>query len=213
MNTPLQNGLGHIYGPGRTASTEGMFPVWLEQDGSRIMGGIIDLQFEYKSGLKVVDIYPESIRTATPCYKKEVGAYVPIPTYRILSDVTSESTTVEIAHWEGVALLKKNMVLVNPSDTSKTITIGTISNTSDGNYQIAIDAGAIGVMKAGDCLILSEASSWDVEGLTKTNLMYVGADPKSKLNITLIDRGRLLSEVAPALPKVLKEKLQTVKYE
>lgn len=213
MNTPLQNGLGHIFGPGKTAKTDGMFPVWLEQDGSRIMGGIIDLQYEYKSGLKVVDVYPSSIRTATPCYMAAVGSYIPVPTFRVVAELTAEDTTLELANWEGCAKLVKNMVLVNPADSLKTITVGTISSTTDGNYKLTITAGALGAMKAGDALVLSEATEWEVAGLTKSNLDYVGADPTSKLNITLIDRGRLLEGTAPALPKAMKDKLQTVKYE
>lgn len=212
MNTPLQNGLGHIYGPGKTAQTDGMFPVWLEQEGSRIMGGIIDLQAEYKTGLKVIDVFPESIRTATPCYMKSVGEYLPIPTFRVVTALTAEGTTLELANWEGCAKLIKGMVLVNPAN-SKTLTVGTVSSTSEGNYKLTITAAALGAMEVGDALVLQEASAWDVTGLTKSNLNYVGADPTSKLNITLVDRGRLLEGTAPALPKAMKEKLQTVKYE
>lgn len=212
MNTPLQNGLGHIFGPGKTAQTDGMFPVWLEQDGSRIMGGIIDLQYEYKTGLKVVDVYPNSIRTATPCYMAAVGSYIPIPTFRVVTALTAEGTTLELANWEGCAKLVKGMVLVNPA-TKDTITVGTISSTADGNYKLTITADALGAMAVGDSLVLQEAASWDVAGLTKSNLDYYGADPTSKLNITLVDKGRLLEGTAPALPKAMKEKLQTVKYE
>lgn len=212
MNTPLQNGLGHIYGPGKTAQTDGMFPVWLEQEGSRIMGGIIDLQAEYKTGLKVIDVFPESIRTATPCYMAAVGSYIPIPTFRVVTALTAEGTTLELANWEGCAKLIKGMVLVNPIN-EKTVTVATISSTADGNYKITITADALGAMAVGDSLVLQEAASWDVAGLTKSNLDYYGADPASKLNITLVDRGRLLEGTAPALPKVMKEKLQTVKYE
>lgn len=212
MNTPLQNGLGHIYGPGKTAQTDGMFPVWLEQEGSRIMGGIINLQAEYKSGLKVIDVFPESIRTATPCYMKSVGEYLPIPTFRVVTALTDEGTTLELANWEGCANVVKGMVLVNPAN-NKTITVSTVSSTSEGNYKLTITAAALGAMEVGDALVLQEASAWDVAGLTKSNLNYVGADPTSKLNITLVDRGRLLEGTAPALPKAMKEKLQTVKYE
>lgn len=212
MNTPLQNSLGHVFGPGKTAQTDGMFPVWLEQDGSRIMGGIIDLQYEYKSGLKVVDVYPSSIRTATPCYMKSVGSYVPVPTFRVVTELTADGTSLEIANWDGCAKLIKGMVLVNPAN-SKSVTVGTISTTAEGNYKITITANALEAMAVGDSLVLQEAASWDIAGLTKSNLVYIGVDPTSKLNITLIDRGRLLEGTAPALPKAMKEKLQTVKYE
>lgn len=212
MNTPLQNGLGHVFGPGKTAQTDGMFPVWLEQDGSRIMGGIINLQHEYKSGLKVVDVYPSSIRTATPCYMNAVGSYIPVPTFRVVAELTAEGTSLELANWDGCAKLIKGMVLVNPAN-DKTVTVSTISSTTEGNYKVTISADALGAMAVGDALVLQEAASWDVAGLTKSNLDYYGADPSSKLNITLVDRGRLLEGTAPALPKAMKEKLQTVKYE
>lgn len=215
MNTPLQNGLGHIYGPGRTVKTDGMFPVWLEQDGSSIMGGIIDLQATYKSGLKVVDVYPTSIRTATPCYRLSAGSYIPIPTYRVVADVATDSTTVEIANWDGFAKLKNGMVLVLASDPTKKVTLSSsnLKTGTDGNYAVTISAGTFGAMKAGDSLVLEEVASYVPTGLTKSNLEYEGADPTSKLNITLVDRGRLLEGTAPSLPLVMKEKLQTIKYE
>lgn len=215
MNTPLQNGLGHIYGPGRTVETDGVFPVWLEQYGSSIMGGIIDLQYKYTGSLKVVDVFPEAIRTGTPCYKKATGEYVPIPTYRVLEAVDASATTVIVADWDGCAKLKSGMKLVSGNDTSKNVTLSSSNFTkdSDGNYKITITANALGTLAADDCLILDSAKEWKIKGLTKSNLEYKGVDPASKLNITLVDRGRILANVAPVVSEDMKDKLQTVKYE
>jgi hypothetical protein len=215
MNTPLQNGLGHIFGPGKSVATDGMFPVWLEQDGSRIMGGIIDLQATFVSGLKVVDLYPSGIRTATPCHKLAVGSYIPIPTFKVVEAVTAESTVVKLAKWDGLAQIKNGMSLALPSDPSKKITTSSsnLKVSADGNYDLTITAGTFGALAVGDSLILEAAAAWSVEGLTKSNLEYAGADPTSKLNITLVDRGRLLAGPAPALPAEMKDKLQTIKYE
>lgn len=215
MNTPLQNALGHLYGPGRTVETDGMFPVWLEQDGSSIMGGIIDLQHTYTGSLKVVDVFPDSIRTGTPCYKKTTGEYIPIPTYRVVKAVSASDTEVILANWDGCAKLKSGMKLDLPSDTSKNITTSSsnLAADSDGNYKLTITANLFGVLAPGDCLVLDSAAGWAVKGLTKSNLDYKGADPTSKLNVTLVDRGRILENVAPVTSKAMKEKLQTVKYE
>ena len=52
-NTPLQNGHGHVYGPGMSVKSEGIIPVWLEQNGSRVMGGLIDLSAKIDGTNKV----------------------------------------------------------------------------------------------------------------------------------------------------------------
>lgn len=204
-----------MYGPGRTVETDGMFPVWLEQDGSSIMGGIIDLQHVYTGSLKIVDVFPDSIRTGTPCHKESTGVYVPIPTYRVLEDVSASDTTVIVANWDGCAKLKSGMKLVSANDTSKNVTLSgsNLATNADGNYKITITANALGTLSADDCLVLDSAKDFNIKGLTKSNLEYKGADPTSKLNITLVDRGRILRNVAPVVSAGMKEKLQTVKYE
>lgn len=215
-NTPLQNGFGHIYGPGKSVNSDGMIPVWLEQNGSKIMGGIINLQSKYGTGKKVADLYPKAIRTGTPCYQKSVGEYVPIPTFRVLEDVSAAATTVVLASWWDTALLIEGLDLAVAGDPSKTVKTSSsnLQLQGDGTYKLTITANALGVLKAGDALTLKETADWKVAGLTKTNLVYDGMDlSTTKLNITLVDRGRILEGTAPALPEIWKDKLQTVKYE
>lgn len=213
MDTPLQNSLGHLYGPGRELSSEGVFPIWLEQTGSAIMGGIIDLQHQYKSGVKVADVYPEGIISGTACYQIAGHKYVPVPTFRLVKDLGSGDSTVEIANFDGHAKLVNTMKLLNASQISKSTTVSSFTQNQDGNYVLTISPGALGEMKSGDCLILDEVKAVDVKGLTKSNLEYKGADPNSKLNVTLVDRGRILSDRIPALPKSFRQQLQTIKFE
>lgn len=217
MNTPLQNGMGHIYGPGKTLESSGIQPCWLDQSGSRIFGGIIDLQSEIKSGLKVVDVYPEAIRTGTPCVKNADGNYIPIPTYRVVEDLDSMGTTLKLANWPGMAKLKDGMSIGLP-DGSKKITVASLTTDSDGNYNMTITGNDLGELKVGDVLIIQDATAFDIEnlvplGLTKDNLIYVGADPTSKLNITLCDTGRIMEYMGAPVTPGMKSALQTIKFE
>lgn len=216
MNTPLQNGMGHIYGPGKTIASSGIQPVWLEQNGSRVFGGLINLQDTYKSGLKIVDLYPESIRTGTPCVKIGNKCY-PIPTFRVVGDVTSEGTTLVLAGWEGLAVPKQGLNVALP-DGSKTLALPAMSKTAEGNYTMTITADALGELKDGDVLVLQDATVFDYKtvvpsGLTKDNLLYRGADPNSKLNVSLVDEGRIIDCMAAPVPGPMKAALQTVKFE
>lgn len=218
MSTPLQNGLGHIYGAGKTLQTKGTFPVWLEQDASRVIGGLISLQEALDGTHKVVDFWPAAILTATPCIELGNHNYAPIPTYRLLNDVSAADTKLTICKREGLALLVNGMSLALASDASKNITIDTTSSgntviNTDGNYEITITANDFGVCKAGDVFVLEAYAAKAPVGLTKSNLQYEGADVNSKLNITLIDRGRVMADTAAPASAFIREKLQTVKWE
>lgn len=217
MNTPLENGLGHIYGPGKTVETAGAQPVWLEQVGSRVFGGVINLQRKIDGTNKVIDFYPESIKTATMCYWDATNKeYVPIPTFRVLAAVSATDTTVKIANWPGLAKLVDGMSLASAADTTKKITLDMDDVTIDanGNYELSITAADFGVLAEGDALILEAAASQVPAGLTKSNLLYKGADATSLLNITLVDAGRLIEPAAAPVPKAWKKDyFQTIKFE
>lgn len=219
-NTPLQNGHGHIYGPGKSVKSEGIIPVWLEQNGSRVMGGLIDLSAKIDGTNKVRAFWPKSIRTATPCYKGSTKhTYIPMPTYLILEAVSEADTVVKIAKGEGLPLLVNGMSLVNAADTNKKITVSmsNVSVDTDGFYKITITAAALGELAAGDVLVLEAVATKKPLGLTKTNLIYDGMSEDeldaTKLNVVLCDAGRVIADTAPAVPAGMKEALQTVKWE
>lgn len=215
-STPLQKALGHVYGPGATAKTEGAIPCWLEVNGSRIMGGLIDLQYKVDGTHKVVDFYPSAIRTATPCVDLGNHNYCPIPTYRVLNDVTAEGTTVEIAKQDGLPLLVTGMSLANAADPGKKVTIAANKVTVDaeGFYKLTITANDLGALKKGDVLILEAFANKTPLGLTYENLLFEGVDvTKSKLNVKLIDNGRLIADTAAPAPAAMRQALQTVKWE
>ena len=99
-NTPLQNGYGHIYGPGKSVKSEGIIPVWLEQNGSRVMGGLIDLSAKIDGTNKVRAFWPKSIRTATPCYEGSTKhTYIPMPTYLVLEAVSAEGNAAKAVRY------------------------------------------------------------------------------------------------------------------
>lgn len=217
-NTPLQNGLGHIYGPGRVVKSEGIIPVWLEQNGSRVMGGIIDLSYKVDGTNKVSDFWPSSIRTGTPCVELGSHQYAPIPTYRVLEDVSSTDTSVKIAKQEGLPVLVAGMSLANAEDSESevSVTASAISlDEEDGYYILTITAGDLGTLAAGDVLVPTALADKTPVGLTKSNLLYKGLDDldNTKLNITLVDEGRLIADTAPAASKAIRASLQTVKWE
>lgn len=219
-NTPLQNGHGHIYGPGKSVKSEGIIPVWLEQNGSRVMGGLIDLSAKIDGTNKVRAFWPKSIRTATPCYEGSTKhTYIPMPTYLVLEAVSASDTVVKIAKGEGLPLLVNGMSLVNAADTNKKITVSTsdVSVDTDGFYKITITAAALGELAAGDVLVLEAVAKKKPLGLTKTNLIYDGMSEDeldtTKLNVVLCDAGRVIADTAPAVPAGMKAALQTVKWE
>ncbi len=220
-NTPLQNGHGHVYGPGASAKSEGIIPVWLEQNGSRVMGGLIDLSATIDGTNKVRAFWPKSIRTATPCYAGSTKhTYIPMPTYLVLEDVSASDTVVKIAKGDGLPLLVGGMSLALASDATKKISINLDNvniDDTDGFYKLTITANAFGALAAGDVLVLETVASKKPLGLTKTNLIYDGMSESdldnTKLNVVLCDNGRLIADTAPAVPAGMKADLQTVKWE
>lgn len=220
VNTPLQNGHGHIYGPGKSVKSEGIIPVWLEQNGSRVMGGLIDLSAKIDGTNKVRAFWPKSIRTATPCYEGSTKhTYIPMPTYLVLEAVSATDTVVKIAKGDGLPLLVDGMSLALASDATKKITVDMddVTVDNDGFYKITITANDFGVLAAGDVLVLETVASKKPLGLTKTNLIYDGMSEsdldKTQLNVVLCDNGRLIADTAPAVPAGMKADLQTVKWE
>lgn len=219
-NTPLQNGHGHIYGPGKSVKSEGIIPVWLEQNGSRVMGGLIDLSAEIDGTNKVRAFWPKSIRTATPCYEGSTKhTYIPMPTYLVLEAVSAEATVVKIAKGEGLPLLVNGMTLVKASDTAKQVAVSStnIAIDADGFYKLTITANAFGTLAAGDVLVLKTVAAKKPLGLTKTNLIYDGMSEEeldaTKLNVVLCDAGRVIANTAPAASAEMRAALQTVKWE
>lgn len=215
-NTPLQNGLGHIYGPGKSVKTDGAIPVWLEQSGSVTMGALISLEHKIDGTRKVSDFYPKSIRTATPF--KDLGnhTFCPIPTYRVLEAVSATDTVVKIAKQDGLPLLVNGMSLANAADATKKITVDMddVSIDTDGFYKITITANDFGTLAAGDALILESCAGDKPAGLSKDNLIYDGIDTtKAKLNVSLIDTGRVIEDTAPVVPAGMQQKLQTIKWD
>ena len=219
-NTPLQNGHGHVYGPGKSVRSEGIIPVWLEQNGSRVMGGLIDLSAKIDGTNKVRAFWPKSIRTATPCYEGSTKhTYIPMPTYLVLEAVSAEGTVVKIAKGEGLPLLVDGMSLVKASDTTKKVTVSSanIAIDTDGFYKLTITANAFGTLAAGDVLVLETVAAKKPLGLTKTNLIYDGMSEDeldaTKLNVVLCDAGRVIADTAPAASAEMRAALQTVKWE
>ena len=211
-NTPLQNGHGHIYGPGKSVKSEGIIPVWLEQNGSRVMGGLIDLSAKIDGTNKVRAFWPKSIRTATPCYEGSTKhTYIPMPTYLVLEAVSAEGTVVKIAKGEGLPLLVNGMSLVKASDTTKKVTVSSanIAIDTDGFYKLTITANAFGTLET--------VAAKKPLGLTKTNLIYDGMSEDeldaTKLNVVLCDAGRVIADTAPAASAEMRAALQTVKWE
>lgn len=219
-NTPLQNGHGHIYGPGKSVKSEGIIPVWLEQNGSRVMGGLIDLNAKIDGTNKVRAFWPKSIRTATPCYEGSTKhTYIPMPTYLVLEAVSDGDTVVKIAKGEGLPLLVDGMSLVKASDTTKKVTVSSAAITidTDGFYKLNITANTFGTLAAGDVLVLETVAAKRPLGLTKTNLIYDGMSEDeldaTKLNVVLCDAGRVIADTAPAASAEMRAALQTVKWE
>lgn len=219
-NTPLQNGHGHIYGPGKSVKSEGIIPVWLEQNGSRVMGGLIDLSAKIDGTNKVRAFWPKSIRTATPCYEGSTKhTYIPMPTYLVLEAVSATDTVVKIAKGEGLPLLVDGMSLALASDATKKITVDMddVSIDTDGFYKITITANDFGTLAAGDVLVLETVAAKKPLGLTKTNLIYDGMSEDeldaTKLNVVLCDNGRVIADTAPAASAGMRADLQTVKWE
>lgn len=217
MNTPLQNALGHVYGPGKNVKTEGIMPVWLEQSGSVTMGALVNPEYKVDGTHKVSDFYPKSIRTATPF--KDLGghSYCPIPTYRVLEAVTATDTVVKIAKQEGLPLLVTGMSLAKASDATKKVTVAAAAvavDSTDGFYKLTITADDFGTLAAGDVLILEALAGDTPAGLSKDNLIYDGLDLTAvKLNVSLIDTGRVIEDTAPVVPAAMKQKLQTIKWD
>lgn len=219
-NTPLQNGHGHIYGPGKSVKSEGIIPVWLEQNGSRVMGGLIDLSAKIDGTNKVRAFWPKSIRTATPCYAGSTKhTYIPMPTYLVLEAVSATDTVVKIAKGDGLPLLVDGMSLASAADATKKITVDMddVSIDTDGFYKLTITAADFGTLAAGDVLVLETVAGKKPLGLTKTNLIYDGMSEdeldKTKLNVVLCDAGRVIADTAPAASAGMKADLQTVKWE
>lgn len=216
--TPLQNGLGRVYGPGKTAKSAGVIPVWLEQHGSRIMGGLIAMNHKVDGTRKVMDFYPTSICTATPFVDLGDHNYCPIPTYRVIEDVSAEATKVLIAKREGLALLVPGSSVALASDPTKKVSIsaGNIK-VVDSYYELTISAGDFGALKAGDVLVLESMAEKVPLGLSKDNLIYDGYTAeeleKTKLNMVLIDDGRLIADTAAPASRFIRQSLQTVKWE
>ncbi|MEG1289555.1 MAG: hypothetical protein RRY36_09635 [Bacteroidaceae bacterium] len=221
MTSILQNSMGHLYGTGIELQTEGMFPAWLDQRGSRIMGGLIRLDGTIGTH-KIYDIYADDyIRTGTMCSIGDKKELTPIPTYRILSAIDSTATKVIIANWFGLAKLIDGLKISNPDDETKSITINTNTtngNTkinADGNYEVTITAGQLGTI-LGDALIAEDARVLDPFGLTKNNLDSRGVKNKigHSFNVTLIDEGRILEYMVASVPTSYKRNyLQTLKFE
>lgn len=216
-NTPLQNGLGHIYGPGKTVKTDGIFPVWLEQSGSVTMGALVSPEHKIDGTHKVSDFYPKSIRTATPFRDLGGHTFCPIPTYRVLEAVSATDTVVKIAKQDGLPLLVTGMSLAKASDATKKVTIAAAAvavDSTDGYYKLTITADDFGTLAAGDVLILETCVNDTPAGLSKDNLIFDGIDTtKVKLNVSLIDVGRVIDDTAPAVPSGMKSKLQTIKWD
>ena len=205
MSTPLSGSLGHLYTKGQEATSGTLFPVWLAIKGTRIMGGIIDLNAELASGIKVGHIYPEIIRTGTMCAEEANKNIKPIPTFRVLEPVSAAATTVTIAKWYGLAQLVQGMTIQPVGANSKSVVIDLAAGSgntvldAEGNYVVTITANALGALTAESVLIMKEAVSLIPMGLTDETLPYKGADiTNSTVNVTLVDEGRILKDlIAP----------------
>ncbi len=212
----LKNVSRGVYAAGTQMETDGMFPVWLDADKTaRHIGVTITLSDTFGSaGTKVSDLYPESIRTGTLIHEKGGQQGIPMPIFRVVEAVTATGTTIKVRQGAGLPVFLKGIKVHPVGDSTKVITLGNVTFENDGYVATAtITADSLGVLAAGDYLVLEDAADYEPTGVAFNNRVYKGVDLATAVVDCLVaDGGRIDERLTAGIPlSIQRSYLQTLK--
>ena len=207
----LRNATRGVYGQGSTGKTGGMSPVWLSADRTYAFVGATISTEEAIGTKKVRDFYPSCMVTGQLVAIKSARNAVPMPIYRVMADVDAAATKLTLFQGKGYPVLVKGTKLKNFASTQAEITVpSTITINSDGNAEITITANALGVLKAGDLLILSDVNDMIPVGITDADKEYEGVG-NAVVDVRFADSGRIDGRFVDIPMALWSKYLQTIK--
>lgn len=184
------------------------FAVWAEVTGVKSGGGTI----EGFSDLAVGDTIP----AGTPVYQDVSGGTVEIlNTFRIAEEVDNSDSVPVLTAW-GVP--KKDTfvaIMDNVSGTATGYEVSAVAADNDGVTVLTL--GAALTADAGEALIdVDKAGTGAVAKVVPNGLLYhdiVKEEGDTLATASVVDRGRIYADRAPALGEGIENHLVTIKFE
>lgn len=205
-------GTFNVYG-NQSKQYGGACPVWLTVSQKERSGGVLETLPPVGTILRAGSLV--SIDTAG-------GTAKVIETFEVADAVAAGDTTVKVQAYGGHPIPQSGAILMKaPSAVDETGNGATISavtlNEEDGVYELAITAGALGTLAAGDILVKADAEGNAAKvyavpsGLTENDVYIEAGDYAA--TVASVYHGEIMEDRIQPIPDAFKKVLPMIKFQ